>query len=57
MAVKVGQPARAPAAHPERETVGTGNDATNSYMVGINEEMGFHVVEVARMCRKVLTDR
>jgi len=34
----------------------TGNDPTNSYMVGINEEMGFHVVEVARMCRKVLTD-
>ena len=56
MAVKVANLRELQSAHPERETVGTGNDATNSYMVGINEEMGFHVVEVARMCRKVLTD-
>ena len=34
----------------------TGNDATNSYMVGINVEIGFHVAEIARMCRKVLAD-
>ena len=56
MAVKVANLRELQSAHPERETVGTGNDATNSYMVGINEELGFHVVEVARMCRKVLTD-
>jgi GNAT superfamily N-acetyltransferase len=56
MAVKVANLRELQAVHPERETVGTGNDATNSYMVGINEELGFHVVEVARMCRKVLTD-
>jgi GNAT superfamily N-acetyltransferase len=56
MAVKVANLRKLQSAHPERKTVGTGNDATNSYMVGINEELGFHVVEVARMCRKVLTD-
>ncbi len=56
MAVKVANLRELQRAHPERETVGTGNDATNSYMVGINEELGFRVVEAARMCRKVLTD-
>lgn len=56
VAVKVANLRELQRAHPERETVGTGNDATNSYMVGINEELGFRVVETARMCRKVLTD-
>ena len=56
MAVKVANLRELQRAHPERETVGTGNDATNSYMVGINVELGFHVAEVARMCRKVLPD-
>ncbi|HVD21545.1 MAG TPA: GNAT family N-acetyltransferase [Lapillicoccus sp.] len=56
MAVKVANLRELQRAHPERETVGTGNDATNSYMVGINVELGFHVVELARMYRKVLTD-
>ena len=36
MAVKVANLRELQRAHPERETVGTGNDATNSYMVGIN---------------------
>jgi GNAT superfamily N-acetyltransferase/predicted GNAT family N-acyltransferase len=56
MAVKVANLRELQRAHPERTTVGTGNDATNSYMVGINAELGFHVAELARMCRKVLTD-
>ena len=56
MAVKVANLRELQWAHPERQTVSTGNDATNSYMVGINVELGFHVAEVARMCRKVLTD-
>ena len=56
MAVKVANLRELQRAHPERETVGTGNDATNSYMVGINVELGFRVVELARMYRKVLTD-
>jgi GNAT superfamily N-acetyltransferase len=55
MAVKVANLRELQRAHPDRETVGTGNDATNSYMVAINEELGFRVVEAARMCRKVLT--
>ena len=56
MAVKVANLRELQRAHPERQTVATGNDATNSYMVGINEELGFRVVESARLCRKVLTD-
>jgi hypothetical protein len=56
MAVKVANLRELQRAHPERETVGTGNDATNAYMVGINVELGFRVVERARMYRKVLTD-
>jgi hypothetical protein len=56
MAVKVANLRELQRAHPERKTVGTGNDATNTYMVGINEELGFRVVEAARMCRKVLAD-
>jgi hypothetical protein len=56
MAVKVANLRELQRAHPERETVATGNDATNAHMVGINEELGFRVVESARMCRKVLTD-
>ena len=56
MAVKVANLGELQRAHPERRTVATGNDATNSYMVGINEELGFRVVESARLCRKVLTD-
>ena len=56
MAVKVANLRALQQANPERTTVSTGNDATNSYMVGINVELGFHVAEVARMCRKVLID-
>ena len=44
MAVKVANLRELQSAHPERTTVSTGNDATNSYMVGINVEIGFHVV-------------
>jgi GNAT superfamily N-acetyltransferase len=54
MAVKVANLRELQRSHPERRTVGTGNDATNTYMVGINAELGFRVVEHARMCRKVL---
>jgi GNAT superfamily N-acetyltransferase len=55
MAVKVANLRELQRSHPERQTVGTGNDATNSYMVGINVELGFRVVELGLMCRKVLT--
>lgn len=55
MAVKVANLRELQRSHPERTLVGTGNDATNSYMVGINVELGFRVVELARMYRKVLT--
>jgi GNAT superfamily N-acetyltransferase len=54
MAVKVANLRELQRSHPEREVVTTGNDDTNSYMVGINVELGFRVVELARMCRKVL---
>ena len=56
MAVKVANLRELQHAYPERRTVGTGNDATNSYMVRINVELGFRVVELARMYRKVLSD-
>jgi GNAT superfamily N-acetyltransferase len=56
MAVKVANLRELQRAHPERKTVSTGNDATNSYMVGINVELGFRVVELARMYRKVLVE-
>jgi GNAT superfamily N-acetyltransferase len=55
MAVKVANLRELQRSYPERQTVGTGNDATNTYMVGINIELGFRVVELGRMCRKVLT--
>ena len=41
-------------AYPERTLVGTGNDETNLWMVDINERLGFHLVELCRMYRKVL---
>ena len=46
MAVKVENLRRLQADHPERERVVTGNDDTNSWMVSINEQLGFRVVEL-----------
>ena len=40
--------------YPERTVVSTGNDETNSYMVDINVRLGFRLVELCRMYRKVL---
>ena len=56
MAVKVANLRELQQAHPERTTVSTGNDAHQLVHGRINVELGFHVAEVARMCRKVLTD-
>jgi GNAT superfamily N-acetyltransferase len=46
MAVKVENLRRLQADHPERERVVTGNDDTNSWMVSINEDLGFRIVEL-----------
>ncbi|GAA2747401.1 hypothetical protein GCM10009868_36730 [Terrabacter aerolatus] len=46
MAVKVENLRRLQADHPERRRVVTGNDDTNSWMVSINEDLGFRVVEL-----------
>ncbi|WP_330475941.1 GNAT family N-acetyltransferase [Terrabacter sp. C0L_2] len=45
MAVKVENLRRLQADHPERSRVITTNDDTNSWMVSINEDLGFRVVE------------
>ena len=46
MAVKIENLRRLQADHPSRKRVTTGNDDTNSYMVSINEELGFRIVEL-----------
>ena len=46
MAVKVENLRRLQADHPERQRVVTGNDDTNSWMVSINEDLGFRIVEL-----------
>jgi GNAT superfamily N-acetyltransferase len=46
MAVKVENLRRLQSDHPERRRVVTGNDDTNSWMVSINEDLGFRVVEL-----------
>lgn len=47
MAIKVENLRRLQADHPERDRVVTGNDGTNDFMVSINEELGFRIVEFA----------
>lgn len=54
LAVKVANLQRLQADHPERTIVGTGNDETNEWMVGINEALGFELVELCRMYHRVL---
>jgi GNAT superfamily N-acetyltransferase len=56
-AIKVENLRRLQRDHPERTVVGTGNDETNSFMVDINVRLGFRIVELCRMYRKVLPDR
>jgi hypothetical protein len=46
MALKVENLRRLQADHPERQRVVTGNDDTNSWMVSINEDLGFRIVEL-----------
>ena len=46
MAVKIENLRRLQADHPTRKRVTTGNDDTNSYMVSINEQLGFRIVEL-----------
>ena len=46
MAVKLENLGRLQADHPERRRVVTGNDGTNSWMVSINEALGFRIVEL-----------
>ncbi len=46
MAVKLANLRRLESDHPERRRVTTGNDGTNSWMVSINEALGFRVVEL-----------
>jgi GNAT superfamily N-acetyltransferase len=55
-AIKVENLRRLQRDYPERTVVGTGNDETNSYMVDINVRLGFRIVELCRMYRKVLPD-
>ena len=54
LAVKVANLQRLQADHPERTIVSTGNDETNGWMVGINEALGFEVVELCRIYHRVL---
>jgi len=46
MALKVENLRRLQVDHPERQRVVTGNDDTNSWMVSINEDLGFRIVEL-----------
>ena len=46
MAVKVENLRRLQADHPERRRVVTSNDDTNAWMVSINEDLGFRIVEL-----------
>lgn len=53
-AIKVENVRRLQEDHPERSVVATGNDETNSWMVNINEALGFHLVELCREYHRVL---
>ena len=53
MAVKVENLRRLQADHPERRRVVTGNDDTNSWMVSINEDLGFRIVELCPAFQRV----
>lgn len=55
-AIKVENLRRLQQDHPERTIVITGNDETNSWMVDINEALGFHLVELCRMYHRVLEE-
>ena len=46
MAVKLENLGRLQSDHPQRQRVITGNDGTNSWMVSINEALGFRIVEL-----------
>ena len=46
MAVKLENLSRLQAEYPQRQRVVTGNDGTNSWMVNINEALGFRIVEL-----------
>lgn len=54
MAVKLENLRRLEADHPERGRIVTGNDGTNSWMVSINEQLGFRVVELCPAYRRPL---
>jgi len=54
MAVKVENLRRLQAEHPARRRVTTGNDGTNSWMVSINEELGFRIVELCPAYQRTL---
>jgi GNAT superfamily N-acetyltransferase len=46
MAVKIENLRRLQAEHPERGRIQTANDDTNSWMVSVNEDLGFRIVEL-----------
>ncbi|MFC3804538.1 GNAT family N-acetyltransferase [Terrabacter sp. MAHUQ-38] len=54
MAVKVENLRRLQADHPERKRIVTGNDDTNSWMVSINEDLGFRIVELCPAYHRTL---
>ncbi|GAA5029929.1 GNAT family N-acetyltransferase [Terrabacter aeriphilus] len=54
MAVKLENLRRLQADHPGRRRVVTGNDDTNAWMVSINEELGFRVVELSPSYQRTL---
>lgn len=56
MAVKVANLQRLQKDYPDRTLVGTGNDETNTWMVAINEALGFELVELCRIYHCVLGD-
>lgn len=55
MAVKVENLRHLQATHPERRRVATGNDGTNSWMVSINEALGFRIVELCPAYQRKLS--
>lgn len=55
MAIKVENLRRLQAEHPGRKRVVTGNDGTNSWMLSINEELGFRIVELCPGYQRSLT--
>jgi GNAT superfamily N-acetyltransferase len=55
MAVKLENLRRIQAEYPNRRRVTTGNDGTNSWMVSINEELGFRIVELCPAYQRTLS--